>query len=60
MEKEDGTFCRESATQYMAALPQKNKRLSDTDGPPEAWEGGKKIKKILKEAVGRNKVSYRT
>lgn len=44
----------------MAASPQKNKRLSDTDGPPEAWEGGKKIKKILKEAVGRNKVSYRT
>lgn len=30
------------------------------DGPPEVWEGGKKKKKILKEVVGRNKVSYRT
>lgn len=42
-EKGDGTLCKDSATKYMAALQQKEE-LSDTDGLPEGWEEGKKIK----------------
>lgn len=36
----------------MAALQQKNKELSDTDGLPEGWEEGKKIKYWRKQKEG--------
>lgn len=44
----------------MAALQQKNKELSDTDGLPEGWEERKEMEKILKEAVRNHRASYGT